>query len=185
MAVQSQPTELGTPLPATRLPDLDGEPLLLPEAASGRAVLVVFSCNHCPYVQHVESVLGDLVAEYDSDQLFTVAICANDAEAYPEDDAAHLREQRERAGWSFPYLIDEDQGAAREYGAVCTPDFFLYDAAHRLAYRGRLDGSTPRNGQPLTGEDLRRAIDLTLAGQPVPLPHGPAMGCSIKWKDDE
>jgi len=114
--------------------------------------------------------------------LAVVGICTNDADAYPGDRPRELAGQARRAGWNFPYLVDADQRAGRAYQAACTPDFFLYDSARRLAYRGAFDQSTPGSGKPVTGELLRAAIELTLAGQPVPEPHRPSMGCSIKWR---
>lgn len=179
MAVSSPATTLGTPLPPTVLPDLDGAPVDL--AVGGGPLLVVFACNHCPYVKHVESALGALLAEFAD--LRAVAIAANDVASYPDDDIPHLREQVARAGWTFGYLVDAEQSAARAFGAVCTPDFFLYDAELRLFYRGAFDSSTPGNGQPLTGDDLRAAVAAVLRGAPAPQPQRPAMGCSIKWKD--
>jgi thiol-disulfide isomerase/thioredoxin len=179
MAVSSPLTPLGTPLPEVTLPGLDGRSVRL---TSGRPVLLVFACNHCPYVKHVEQALGELVAGFPD--LAVHAVASNDVEQYPDDDIPHLREQVARAGWTFTYLLDADQSLARSLGAVCTPDFFLFDAAGRLAYRGALDGSTPGNGQPLTGDDLRAAIVAVLAGQPVPQPQRPALGCSIKWKGE-
>jgi peroxiredoxin len=180
MAVASQMVPLGTAAPDFALPDLSGKTVSLSDFAGTPALLVFFSCNHCPYVKHVESALGSLIAEFD--QLSTVAICSNDWESYPEDAPPKLAEQAERAGWRFPYLLDESQEVARAYQAACTPDFFLYDADRRLAYRGSLDASTPGNGQPLTGDRLRTAIELVLAGRPVPEPHVPSMGCSIKFR---
>lgn len=180
MAVTSPTTPLGTPLPDAVLPDLDGTAVRLHDGAG--PLLLVFACNHCPYVKHVESALGALMEQFP--QVRTYAVASNDVEAYPQDDVPHLREQVARAGWPFGYLLDADQSFARALGAVCTPDFFLFDAAGRLAYRGALDGSTPGNGQPLTGEDLRAAIVAVLAGQPALQPQRPAMGCSIKWKGE-
>lgn len=180
MAVSSPATALGAPLPPTMLPDLDGTSVDL--AAAGGPLLVVFACNHCPYVKHVESALGALVAQFDG--LRAVAIASNDAATYPDDDIPHLREQVARAGWTFTYLVDAEQSAARAFGAVCTPDFFLYDADLRLFYRGAFDASTPGNGQPLTGDDLRAAIEAVLSGAPAPQVQRPAMGCSIKWKGE-
>ncbi len=182
MAVSSPTTALGTPLPPTTLPDLEGANVDLAQHAAGRPLLVVFACNHCPYVRHVESTLGTLVGSY-GDQLAVAGISPNDVSHYPDDDAEHLREQATRAKWTFPYLVDSAQTAAQAFGAVCTPDFFLYDAQLRLAYRGAFDSSTPGNGQPLTGADLAGAIDAVLAGSPAPQPQRPAMGCSIKWKE--
>jgi cytochrome oxidase Cu insertion factor (SCO1/SenC/PrrC family) len=184
MAVTSPLTPLGSALPVTTLPDLDGREVDLAALAAGTPLLVVFACNHCPYVKHVESALGALISEYPADRLTTVAIGSNDVARYPDDDVPQLREQVARAGWTFGYLVDGEQTAAKAFGAVCTPDFFLYDAEHRLAYRGAFDASTPGNNQPLTGEELRAAIDAVLAGSSIPEPHRPAMGCSIKWKGE-
>ncbi len=182
MAVTSPATALGTVLPATVLPDLDGAETDLRELAAGRPLLVVFACNHCPYVRHVESTLGEVLGEL-GDRIAAAAISPNDVAKYPDDDVPRLREQAQRAKWSFPYLIDGQQSAARAFGAVCTPDFFLFDRDLRLFYRGAFDSSTPGNGQPLTGADLSAAIAAVLAGEPAPQPQRPAMGCSIKWKD--
>ncbi len=179
MAVESGPTPLGTPFPDATLPDLDGTALTLSSVADGQPLLVVFACNHCPYVKWVERELAAIAVE--NPDLRTVAICANDATEYPEDGPDGLRDQATRAGWQFPYLVDEKQDVARAFGAVCTPDFFLYDAHGLLRYRGALDASSPKNGQPLTGDLLRSAIADVLAGREVPQPHRPAIGCSIKW----
>lgn len=179
MAVESGPTPLLTPIPALSLADLDGNDVDLGEYADGQALLVVFSANHCPYVRWIERELAAIVSEHPG--LRTVAICSNDADEYPDDGPDGLRDQATRAGWDFPYLLDPDQAAARAFAAVCTPDFFLYDAGGRLQYRGALDASSPKNGQPLTGDLLRAAVAAVLAGSAVPTPHRPAMGCSIKW----
>jgi len=179
MAVESTMVPLGSPLPAFRLPDLAGSTV---SSASfvGKPLLVAFVCNHCPYVKHVERGLADVLAGYP--ELSVVAICTNDADAYPDDAPPGLAAQAERAGWRFPYLLDESQEVGRSFRAACTPDFFLYDTAGRLAYRGAMDGSTPGNGVPVTGDLLDDAIGRVLAGQPVPEPHRPSMGCSIKWR---
>jgi len=171
---------LGTPAPDFALPDLTGTTVRRDDLAGAPALLVAFLCNHCPYVRHVERELGKLVSEYPT--LAVAGICTNDAEAYPEDAPDRLAEQAQRAGWSFPYLIDDAQEVGRAYNAACTPDFFLYDGQRRLAYRGAFDESTPGNRKPVTGELLRAAIDHVLAGEPVPEPHQPSMGCSIKWR---
>ena len=184
MAVSSPTTPLGTPLPPTTLPDVTGSEIDLAAHAGGRPLLVVFACNHCPYVRHLESALGALLAEYGDHGLAVVAVAPNDVSTHPDDDIPHLVEQADRAGWDFPYLVDTEQSAARAFGAVCTPDFFLYDAAHELFYRGAFDSSSPGNQQPLTGGDLRAALDAVLAGAPAPQPQRPAMGCSIKWKGE-
>ena len=176
--MESQKTQLHTPLPAVTLPDVDGVDHDLPALAEDEPFLVVFACNHCPYVRWLEQDLGRLVAD---SGIRAVAITSNDTSEYPEDGPDGMREQSARAGWDFPYLIDADQSVARAFGAVCTPDFFLYDAAGRLAYRGAFDASSPKNGQPRTGDLLRSAIADVQAGRPVPEPHRPAMGCGIKW----
>jgi peroxiredoxin len=180
MAVSSLMVPLGAQAPGFSLPDTSGTMTGLGDFAAAPALLVAFLCNHCPYVRHVETALGALLSHYPD--LAVVGICTNDADAYPGDRPDELAGQARRAGWTFPYLVDADQQAGRAYHAACTPDFFLYDSARRLAYRGAFDQSTPGNGKPVTGELLRAAIELTLAGQPVPEPHRPSMGCSIKWR---
>lgn len=181
MAVESTVIPLGTPAPDFRLTSVDGQAVGLADL-EGQALLVAFVCNHCPYVRHIESQLGAFVDEYARRDLAAVAICSNDAEEYPDDRPEHLAKQRERAGWNFPYLVDDTQEVAKAYGAACTPDLFLFDAQRRLAYHGAFDASTPKNGVPVTGDLLRAAADKVLAGEPVPEPHRPALGCSIKWK---
>jgi hypothetical protein len=133
-------------------------------------------------VQHIESAFGALTREYAPRGLATVGICTNDTASYPDDEPAHLQEQAKRASFDFPYLVDTDQQVALAYRAACTPDLFLYDRQRALAYRGQFDGSRPRSGQAATGASLRAALDLVLAGQPVPEPHDPSVGCGIKWK---
>ena len=167
-------------MPVFCLPDLTGS-TVSSESFAGTPLLVAFVCNHCPYVKHVERGLAETLQRHPD--LHVVGICSNDAAAYRDDAPAALAEQAARAGWAFPYLIDESQEVGRAFNAACTPDFFLYDAAGRLAYRGAMDTSTPGNGAPVTGELLDGAISLVLAGQPVPEPHRPSMGCSIKWRD--
>lgn len=179
MAVNSQMVPLGTPMPSFALPDLAGATVRSSDLA-GAPHLVAFVCNHCPYVKHVETVLGEVAARHPD--VSVVAVCTNDAEAYPDDAPEHLAEQAERAGWGFPYLVDEGQEVGRAFGAVCTPDFFLYAADGTLAYRGAMDGSTPANGVPVTGELLEDAMTRVAAGHAVPEPHRPSLGCSIKWR---
>ncbi|MEU1544831.1 thioredoxin family protein [Nocardia sp. NPDC005745] len=181
MAHTSHMVPIGTALPDFSLPDLDQRIYSRDDFADGPGLLVVFACNHCPYVKHIEAALGELVDSLPS--MPTVAICTNDASAYPDDAPLRLRDQAIRAGWTFPYLVDEQQHVGRAFRAACTPDFFLYDANLRLAYRGAFDESTPGNGKPLTGNDLRTAVEAVLAGGPAPEPHRPSMGCSIKWRD--
>lgn len=173
---------IGTPAPDFRLPSVGGAEVAFSDFADATALLVVFMCNHCPYVRHVENALAKLVAEYADQGLAVVGISSNDVENYPDDAPDFLREQKTRAGFTFPYLYDENQKVARAYRAACTPDFFLYGRDRKLTYRGEFDGSRPSNDVPVTGESLRAAIDATLAGTPVPEPHNPPVGCGIKWK---
>lgn len=170
---------LGTPMPEFTLEDLEGDQVESSDL-QGAPALVMFLSNHCPYVRHIERRLGEVLHEYAD--LPSVAICANDTEAYPADAPERLAEQVERAGWHFPYLLDASQDVARAFRAACTPDLFLYDAAGRLAYRGAFDASTPGNGTPVTGDLLEAAIRHVLAHEPVPEPHRPSMGCAVKWR---
>lgn len=184
MAANSFMVPLGAPAPDFSLPRADGGgEVALKDLADSPALLVAFLCNHCPYVKHVESALGEFATEYAGDGLAMVGICTNDVASYPDDEPAQLVAQAERAGFTFPYLVDTDQQVGLAYRAACTPDFFLYDRQRRLAYRGQFDGSRPGSGQRPTGAALRAAVDLVLAGEPVPEPHAPSTGCSIKWKD--
>ena len=181
MAASSLMVPLGTPAPDFKLPSVDGPHVALADL-EGPALLVAFLCNHCPYVRHVERALAATVAEYAERGVAAVGVCSNDTNTNPDDGPAGLAGQADRAGFTFPYLMDADQEAAKAYRAMCTPDLFAYDAQRRLAYRGAFDDATPSNGAPVTGERLRRALDLVLAGEPVPEPHKPSMGCSLKWK---
>ncbi|MBF6215132.1 thioredoxin family protein [Nocardia puris] len=180
MALESLMIPLGTPAPEFALPDLDGRVHRRADYADGPGLLVIFACNHCPYVKHVEAELGAVVRDSD---IPTFAICSNDATAYPDDGPEGLRAQTKRADWTFPYLIDASQEVGRAFGAACTPDFFLYGSGLTLAYRGAFDESTPGNGKPVTGGELRAALAAVRAGAAVPEPHRPSMGCSIKWRD--
>ncbi|MGH3688312.1 MAG: thioredoxin family protein [Pseudonocardiaceae bacterium] len=181
MAVNSFMVPLGTLAPPFALPSLDGQIVTSDGLDSGRPLLVMFLSNHCPYVRHIERQLGSLVAEY-APRVAAVAICSNDIENYPDDGPAGLAGQVARAGFTFPYLLDGTQEVALAYRGACTPDFFLYDTGRRLVYRGEFDESRPRNDAPVTGTALRSALDLVLAGQLVPEPQAPSMGCGIKWK---
>jgi peroxiredoxin len=181
MAANSFMVPLGTPAPPFDLTAVSGGSVSLADLKGSPAVLVVFLSNHCPYVRHLEDGLGELAADYGS-RLSIVAISSNDSVNYPDDDPTHLAEQAGRAGFTFPYLLDDTQEVAKAYRAACTPDFFLYDAEFRLVYRGEFDGSRPRNSVPVTGSSLRAAIDAVLAGDPVPEDQVPSMGCGIKWK---
>jgi peroxiredoxin len=180
MAVSSFMVPLGTPAPDFALESLEGTTIRRADFADAPALLVMFLSNHCPYVRHIEAALGKLLAAYP--QLGVVGICSNDIENYPDDAPAHMREQRTRANWNFPYLFDATQQVAKEFRAACTPDFFLYDRHGKLAYRGAFDESTPGNQNPVTGHLLQLAIEAALAGHPVSEPHRPSLGCSIKWR---
>lgn len=182
MAIASHMVPLGTPAPDFALPALDGSTVALADLAGAPALLVAFLCNHCPYVRHVEATLGPLLDKLGAEGLATVGICSNDAERYPDDGPAGLAEQAARAGFTFPYLIDATQDVAKAYRAACTPDFFLYDAERRLAWRGQFDDSRPSTGGPVTGATLQAAVEHVLAGRAVPEPHAPSLGCGIKWK---
>ena len=183
MAIESSLTPRDLVLPDISLPDIGGN-LVSVRAGGAQATLIVFVCNHCTYVKHVEGFFGELASVYAAKGVAIRAIVSNDVASYPEDDVAGMKDQASRAGWTFPYLQDRDQSFARALGAVCTPDFFLFDQHNVVAYRGALDESSPKNGLPLTGDHLTRALDLTLEGSRVPLPHRPAMGCGIKWLPD-
>jgi peroxiredoxin len=172
---------LGTVAPDFTLPDtVSGRSLGLQDLRSDRGMLM-FLCNHCPYVKHVNPELLRLARDYQGRGIAFAAICANDARHYPEDAPARMSETARQLGYPFPYLHDASQDVARAYQAACTPDFYLFDGAQTLVYRGRLDGSTPGNGRPLTGADLRAALDALLAGRPVSREQQPSMGCNIKW----
>ncbi|MBW3534845.1 MAG: thioredoxin family protein [Gemmatimonadetes bacterium] len=145
-------------------------------------VLVTFLCNHCPFVKHVQEGLAAFAREYQEKGLAVVGISSNDAAAYPQDRPEAMKEEAERAGYTFPYLYDESQEVAKAYRAACTPDFFLFDRDLRLAYRGQMDASRPGNDVPVTGEDLRRAADAVLAGRSPSEDQTPSVGCNIKWK---
>lgn len=172
---------LGTPAPPFALPDTEGRTVSLHEQ-TGAPLLVMFLCNHCPYVKHVRAELARLGRQYESRGVKIVAIMSNDVERYPADSPAAMRRERQDAGWSFPYLLDGTQEVARAYRAACTPDFFLFDAGHRLAYRGQLDDSRPGNDVPVTGRDLRAALDAVLEGRSPAEEQTPSIGCNVKWK---
>jgi len=175
--------ELGSPLPSFALPDVVSGRMVSPEDyADRKALLVMFICRHCPYVKHVEQELARIGRDYADKPVGIIAISSNDAANYPDDVPESLREQALQLGFNFPYCYDESQDAARAFDAACTPDFFLYDEQRRLVYRGQLDDSRPGNGKPVTGRDLRAAIDAVLEGRPVSKDQRPSAGCNIKWK---
>lgn len=183
MAVTSTMMPLGTKAPDFELTDtVTGRTVSMTDFADKPSLLVMFICNHCPYVKHVRDELARLGKDYEKSDLGIVAISSNDIEEYPVDSPEMMKAEAERYGYVFPYLYDEDQSVAAAYTAMCTPDFFLFDSDRSLVYRGRLDGSRPNTGVPVTGEDLRGAIEATLSGEPVSEQQYPSMGCSIKWK---
>ena len=173
---------LGTKAPDFRLPDPDGKMYSLADFQKAPALLVVFMCNHCPYVKHVRAGLAALARDYRDQGVAVVGISSNDVTNYPADSPAKMAEEARAAGYIFPYLYDETQDVAKAYRAACTPDFFLFDQNQRLAYRGQLDDSRPGNGLPVTTRDIHVALDALLAGKPVAGSQNPSIGCSIKWK---
>ena len=174
---------LGTPAPPFLLPDVvSGNEISLGDFSGLPALLIMFICRHCPYVRHVQHELAKLGVDYTRGQVGIVAISSNDAAAYPDDAPESLREQAAQLRFNFPYCYDAAQEVARAYGAVCTPDFFIFDKDQRLAYRGRLDNSRPRSTDPVTGNELRAALDALLHGQPVDPDQKPSIGCNIKWR---
>lgn len=179
-AVESQMLPLGTSLPTFELPDPDGQRHTLPDDAP--AYLVMFICNHCPFVRHVRHELAAIGRDYAPRGVAMAAINSNDAGKYPDDSAAKMKDEAEAAGYDFPYLVDEDQAVAKSFRAACTPDFYVFDANRTLKYRGQLDGSRPGNSKPIDGRDVRAALDAVLGGQPVDAAQTPSIGCNIKWK---
>ena len=174
---------LGTKAPEFRLPDVvSGTTISLSTFAGKRALLVMFICRHCPYVVHVREELARIGRDYANRHAGIVAISANDAAGYPDDAPERLAEMAKELGFTFPFCYDESQAVAKAYTAACTPDFFLFDADRRLVYRGQLDEARPGNGKPLTGGDLRAAMDAVLAGTVVSPEQQPSVGCNIKWK---
>ena len=174
--------ELGQAAPDFRLPDVTtGKTVARDDVKSDKGLLVMFICRHCPYVKHVQDELARIGRDY-AGKIGIVAISSNDAGGYPEDAPPALAEQARVVGFTFPYLYDETQQVALAYGAACTPDFFLYDAAMKLVYRGQLDEARRGNDKPVTGRDMRAALDAVIAGRPVPADQKPSIGCNIKWK---
>jgi len=174
---------LGTTAPDFALTDVvSGKTVRRDDFRGQKALLVLFICTHCPYVKHIEKGIAALGKDYAGKLIAIVAISSNDVTTHPDDSPAGLKQQAETFGFSFPYLYDESQAAAHAYKAACTPDIFLFDANFRLVYRGQFDESRPGNGIPVTGEDLRKALDQVLAGQPIPADQRPSIGCNIKWK---
>ena len=173
---------LGTKAPPFTLPDVKDHPVSLSDFDAAAALVVVFMCNHCPFVKHILDDFVGLVKEYESKGVAFVGINSNDVDNYPQDRPERMAQIAGEAGFTFPYLYDASQEVARSYHAACTPDFFVFDKERELVYRGQMDDSRPGNGVPITGADLRAALDAVLGGKPVPEEQRPSMGCNIKWK---
>ncbi len=173
---------LGTVAPVFRLADTDGKTVSLDEFKGAPALLVTFICNHCHYVKHVRHELAGLGKEYQGKGAAVVAISSNDVTTHPDDSPKMMAKEKAEVGYTFPYLYDETQQVALAYKAACTPDFYVFDRDQKLVYRGQLDGSRPGNPFPITGKDLRAALDAVLAGKPVSEEQRPSIGCNIKWK---
>jgi peroxiredoxin len=174
---------LGTKAPDFTLPSaVDGRLVSLSDFAGRKGLLVMFVCNHCPFVKHLRHALAAFAKEYQERDLGIVAISSNDVEHYPDDSPEKMKQEAEECGYTFPYLYDESQEVAKAYQAACTPDFYLFDKDLTLIYRGQFDDSRPESGTPVTGNDLRAASDAVLEGRPVPDEQKPSIGCNIKWK---
>lgn len=173
---------LGTKAPDFSLPNVDGKSVSLGDFAGAPAYLIMFVCNHCPYVKHVASELAKLGRDYQAKGVAVIAINSNDVATHPDDSPEQMVHEVENRGYTFPYLFDETQSVAQAYHAACTPDFYVFDKDQKLAYRGQLDDSRPDSGTPLSGKDLRAALDAVLAGKAPPEEQKPSIGCNIKWK---
>ena len=173
---------LGTVAPDFNLPDTNGKLVSLADFKDRAALVVIFMCNHCPYVIHIRVGLAQLARDYAAKNVGVVGINANDTKNYPADSPAKMKEEARSAGYTFPYLFDETQVVAKAYRAACTPDIYLFDRGRRLVYRGQFDASRPGNGIPVTGKDLRAAIEAVLAGRATSEFQAPSMGCNIKWR---
>jgi len=173
---------LGTTAPDFKLPDTSGKIVSPADFKDAPALLVIFMCNHCPYVVHIRAGLAQLARDYAPKRVAIVGINSNDAANYPADSPAKMKDEVKSAGYIFPYLYDETQAVAKAYRAACTPDIYLFDRGRRLVYRGQFDASRPGNGIPVTGRDLRNALDAVLAGKTVSTDQKASIGCNIKWK---
>jgi peroxiredoxin len=182
VAVNSTMLPLGTKAPDFRLPDTTGKTISLKDLRGAPALVVVFMCNHCPYVKHIRAGLAQLARDYLPRRVAMVGISSNDVANYPDDSPAKMAEEAKSAGYLFPYLYDETQAVAKAYRAACTPDIYLFDTDQRLVYRGQLDDSRPSNNIPVTGKDLRAALEAVLAGKDVSPNQKPSIGCNIKWR---
>ncbi len=179
---ESTMLQLGTQAAGFDLPDFSGKHYKLDDFKSSKGLVVAFICAHCPFVKHIRSQFAAFAREYQAKDIGVVAIASNDVQVHPEDGPEGMANEAKTAGYSFPYLYDENQQVAKAYQAACTPDLFLFDGQRRLFYRGQFDGSRPRNDVPVTGADLRAACDALLAGKPAPAQQKPSIGCNIKWK---
>ena len=180
---ESNMIELGTQAPDFTLPDtVSGKDISLSDVKGPNGTLIIFLCNHCPYVIHVMEGITALAKDYQNNGIGFVAISSNDVVNYPDDDPALMKETAIKYGFSFPYLYDESQDVAKAYDAACTPDFYLFDAEKTLVYRGQMDSSRPKNELPVTGKDLRTALDALLSGKTIDTLQKPSLGCNIKWK---
>ena len=174
---------LGTLAPYFNLPDTQGKSVSIDDFKDAKALLVVFMCNHCPFVKHILKNFIKLVKDYQPKGVAVVGISSNDVESFPDDSPPMMAKVARQMGFTFPYLYDENQEVAKKYHAACTPDFFLFDKERKLVYRGQMDDSRPGNGKPVTGADLIAAVDATLAGRSIPEgDQQPSLGCSIKWR---
>ncbi len=182
VSVSSTMLELGTAAPDFSLPDTSGKQVTPADYKDAPALLVIFMCNHCPYVKHIRSALADFAREYQPRGLAVIGINANDVSTHPDDSPEKMVQEVKTTGYTFPYLYDETQEVAKRYQAACTPDFFLFDKDRKLVYRGQFDDSRPRNNIPVTGKDLRAAVDAVLKNEPPSAEQKPSMGCNIKWK---
>ncbi|MEX0791186.1 MAG: thioredoxin family protein [Actinomycetota bacterium] len=181
VSVNSTMMPLGSEMPSFELPDPTGQ-TYSSSSFAGAPLLVMFICNHCPYVKHIRTTLAEVTKDLTGKGLSVVGINSNDAGLYPDDSPEAMKAEAEEHGYTFPYLVDEDQGAAKAFRAACTPDFFLFDGKGKLAYRGQFDSSRPKNNEPVTGADLAAAAEAVLEGRPVPEDQRPSIGCNIKWK---
>jgi peroxiredoxin len=182
VATNSTMLALGTPAPDFKLPDPTGQVFSLADFADANALLVAFICNHCPFVKHIRDGFAALAREYSAKGVAIVAINANDASTHPADSPEKMREEIDNVGYVFPYLFDESQETAKAYFAACTPEFYVFDSDRKLVYRGQFDGARPSNDEPVTGEDLRAALDALLDGRDIDVEQTPSVGCNIKWK---
>jgi peroxiredoxin len=181
---ESKMLPLGTEAPSFELPDTEGKRVSLSHSAGARGFLVMFICNHCPYVKHIAPKLSQVTAAFIEKGIAVFGINSNDVENYPDDSPELMASEKKARGYIFPYLYDESQNVARAYDAACTPDFFLFDSNKKLVYRGRFDGSRPANTEAVTGKDLTDAVEALLNGRPIATAQKPSLGCNIKWKSN-